>query len=268
MGIAVMAIKVPQPTRLGKPILRSMNTSRPLGQVGLLLFAALLTSCTQNFFNERFSMSTSYYFPDGNLYAFASAAAEGKLEVMDQLLQRQKVEVDQRGREGLTALAWAVGAKSLVGVDWLLRHGAQTDRAFYGAMTALTVAVTLDEADIVARLLKAGADPNFEVEGNGSPLSKAVRYASAPVVNLLLEANARADGINGEEGRPLVYALSLNKYDNAVALLEHKADPRFLPNMELWITNWMDKMQGKYSGDPAFQKVHELLIKAGFKLKV
>jgi hypothetical protein len=36
--------------------------------------------------------------------------------------------------------------------------------------------------------------------------------------------------------------------------------------MELWITNWMGKMREKYSADPAFQKVNELLIKAGFKL--
>ncbi len=212
-------------------------------------------------------MSTSYYFPDADLYTFATAAAEGKTDVMDQLLTAKKVEVDQRGREGLTALAWAVGAKNLTGVDWLITHGAQTDRAFYAAMTALTLAVSTNDATIVARLLKAGADSNLEVEGNGSPLKKAVRYSSLEVITLLLENGARANGIEGEEGRPLIYALGENNYAAAVALLEHKADPRFLPNMEAWITDWMFKANDKYVKDPDFQKVVTLLTQDGFKFE-
>lgn len=226
-----------------------------------------LVSCEQNYFNKQFFRNTEYYFPDATLREFALAAAAGKTDVLERLVAEKAVEVDQRGKEGVTALAWALGAKNLVGVDWLLSNGANPDRAVYGEMTMLTIAIYQNDLALVNRLFKAGAAPDHEVNWNRSPLGRAVTIASPEIVEALLENGANPNGIEGEEGRPLVYALENSRYAVVVLLLERKADPRYLEGMETWMIGWMEGAREKYGTDPDYLKVRELLLAAGVKLQ-
>ena len=151
-----MECKVPRLAGHGKPILKGMKATCPIGGGALvLLIAALFVSCDDNYFNKQYFRSTDYYFPDANLKAFARAAGEGKLDVLEALVNDKMVEVDQRGNEGMTALAWALGAKNLASVDWLLAHGANPDRSVYEATTMLTIAVFQEDVALVNRLLKS-----------------------------------------------------------------------------------------------------------------
>jgi ankyrin repeat protein len=232
----------------------------------LTLLLATLGSCDQNYFNAQYFRSTEYYFPDGDFREFAVAAATGKTDVLERLTTEKKVEVDQRGTEGLTALAWALGAKNLAGVDWLLSHGANPDRAVYGDTTMLTLAIYQNDLALVNRLFKSGAAPDHEVNWNRSPLGRAVTIASPEIVEALLENGANPNGIEGEEGRPLVYSLENSRYAVAVLLLKRKADPRYLEGMEAWIIGWMEGAREKYGKDVDYLAVRELLVAAGVKL--
>ncbi len=240
-----------------------MSKSGPLLAI-LLVFT--LASCEQNYFNKQFFRNTEYFFPDAKLREFALAAAAGKIDVLERLVAEKAVEVDQRGKEGVTALAWALGAKNLAGVDWLLSNGANPDRAVYGEMTMLTIAIYQNDLALVNRLFKAGAAPDHEVNWNRSALGRAVTIASAEIVDALLENGANPNGIEGEEGRPLVYSLENNRYDVVALLLKKKADPRYLDGMETWIIGWMEGAREKYGKDPAYLVVRELLLDAGLKL--
>jgi uncharacterized protein len=131
-------------------------------------------------------------YQDAQVRALVEAAWQGNAEKVAQLAA-QGVDVNTVGKAGATPLMWALKNKSFVGVEALLKAGADPNLfvpEFRSA--AVNVIAGGDELKMLALLLKYGGNPNNL--GNGKiqnrPLSMAANQGRLENVKMLLAAGA------------------------------------------------------------------------------
>jgi len=140
-------------------------------------------------------------------------------------LLKQRVDVNARRGDGVSALAWAVHLDDLATVDLLIRAGADVNAANDLGVTPLMLAAVNGHAAMVERLLQAKANPNTARTTGETALVLAARTGKADTVKLLLGAGAPADAkIGPREQTPLMWASSEGHADVVQLLLEVGAD--------------------------------------------
>ncbi len=140
-------------------------------------------------------------------------------------LLKERVDVNAKRGDGVSALAWAVHVDDLDTVDLLIRAGADVNAANELGVTPLMLAAVNGHAAMVDRLLRAKADPNTARPSGETALVLAVRTGKADTVKLLLGAGAPADAkIGPREQTPLMWAASEGHADVVQLLLEVGAD--------------------------------------------
>ena len=127
----------------------------------------------------------------GNLHELNSAALDGDLGTMMQIIEKEPRLVNQIGKEGAPPLHWAVQSGSPDKVKYLLKNGARIDTVDINGQTALHWAAYFGNVEIVKILLAAGAAVNVQDETERTPLFMAVAKNNRDVQQLLIENGAQ-----------------------------------------------------------------------------
>jgi ankyrin repeat protein len=158
--------------------------------------------------------------------AIVVAARDGDSEAVRTLIAK-RVNVNEPGRDGSTALLWAVYrsdvpmAQALIGADAYLNA---INR--YG-VTPLLQASRTGDTPMIAELLKSGADVRKAVHPEGeTPLMAASRTGKLDAVELLLKAGSDPNAFDTyQKQTSLMRAAEEGHVDVVNALLSAKADP-------------------------------------------
>ena len=169
-------------------------------------------------------------FSDPRVAALARAACAGDLhDILRQL--RLGADANFIGKDGLTPLFWAQGCRNKVGMEALLKAGANPNYALpfvdghppRGGISAVWKAATLEDPSFLNLLLKHGGDPNaVDQLGGTSALARAFDFglASHTWDNYYTLLNAGADINRAYGGITIAYrAAALNQFDKVVELV-------------------------------------------------
>jgi ankyrin repeat protein len=151
------------------------------------------------------------------------AAKRGDAQAVRSLLQ-QKVDVNEAGVDGTTALHWAVRADDLESTDLLIRAGANAKSADRYGVTPLYLASVNGNAAMIRKLLDAGADPNSTDPAGETALMTAARTGNPDAIKLLLDRGASVNATDREfQQTPLMIAVRENQTAAVKLLIEHSA---------------------------------------------
>ena len=166
-----------------------------------------------------------------NRTALMLAAQTGKLQIVNALLNRPGIELDQKDLEGNTALSLATIAGQYEIVMALSEHpGVDINSQNSLGSTVLILAATAKtgrretEAKILIAeyLLMQDADTSIkDYEGGGSAILRAVDAGNEAMVKLLLEYNANVE-IRDDLNRGLLHSAAIDGYERIVGLLLEK----------------------------------------------
>jgi ankyrin repeat protein len=154
------------------------------------------------------------------------AARDGDFEAVRTLLAK-RVNVNEPGRDGSTALLWAVYHSDLGMVRALVAAGANFTTPNRYGITPLLQASRTGDTPMIAELLKAGAGVRRSVHPEGeTPLMAASRTGRLDAVELLLEAGSDPNAAdNYQKETALMRAAEEGHVDVVNALLAAGADP-------------------------------------------
>jgi ankyrin repeat protein len=151
------------------------------------------------------------------------AAKQGNVIAVRSLLS-QRVDVDARDRDGMTALLWAVYADDREMVRLLLGAGANPGLVTGYGVTALGLAAENRDAVIVEQLLAAGANAAAETSGE-TTLHIAARTGAADAAAMLIARKAVVDAREQwQSTTPLMVAAAENHPAVVKLLIDAGAD--------------------------------------------
>ena len=163
-----------------------------------------------------------------NRTALMLASQDGKLQIVNALLDRQSAKADQKDLDGNSSLSLASMAGQVEVVDRLLeRKDVNIDSQNCRGATALIIAATAqgsrkeNEANILIALslLINHADSSIkDREGGGTALMRAVDSGNEAMVKLLIDYNADV-GIHDDLERGLLHSAAINGQEAIVNLL-------------------------------------------------
>ena len=159
-------------------------------------------------------------FPHNTPLMFA--VMQGRAKIARVLLEAG-AEIDATDELGHSALVRANQFGKFQAVRWLLRYGADPNKANQVGQTALFGC--LGHPKIAQVLLDAGADPNHADREGRTPLMIAANHHRAPCVRLLLEAGADPNPSDRAATSPLWAAVQQELATPVRWLLEAGANP-------------------------------------------
>lgn len=160
-----------------------------------------------------------------NTSLLSMAAKVGNVDLMQQLLNTKKVDLNSADSMGRTALMHAATSKNVRAVQLLLQSG--SDAAAKDAMggTALSWAAGMGDAATVRELLDKGA--NVEVVGaitGWTPLIWAAGFGDPASIDMLVDAHANIEAGDFLQGAtPLIFASATGKVDAIKILIKRGA---------------------------------------------
>jgi ankyrin repeat protein len=210
-------------------------------RIWLAFTVAMLSNAT----SYARSMKASDYFEAKPQIALAEAAAKGNTDKIEQLLA-DGVGINTQGKEGMTALVWAILHQNKEGFQYLLEHGANpnlqmtestlTDDGVTDGNSAMSLAAMHEDIWYLAQVLKHGGNPNLVNPVNGltpifEDIMRSTRSSSRLMhVKMLIAAGANLN-FQEENGKtPLIIAARVSQYDIAYTMLEAGADPMIKNN--------------------------------------
>jgi ankyrin repeat protein len=131
-------------------------------------------------------------------------AAQSRDRARVRALVNQRVDVDARQVDGMTALHWAVHHDDTETAELLLRAGATAKTANRYGITPLSLACTNGNGAVVELLLKRGANVRAKDHNGESALDWAINSGNDRIVRLLSLLSASA-GI--KQLRPRLYSV-------------------------------------------------------------
>jgi hypothetical protein len=133
-----------------------------------------------------------------------TAARNGDLAALKDLVEKKKLYVDAVDGDGRTALAFAADANTAA---WLIAHGANVNAQTPGdeGDSVLITQAEAGHADVVKLLLERGVRPDGNRPGrSNTALISALRTEKMDVVEILRKAGARDDTVTEKNGKPLM----------------------------------------------------------------
>lgn len=175
--------------------------------------------------------SANDFFADSEVTALAKAASAGDIDTVDALVKKG-VDINARGKDGMTPLLFAMWAKNKEGFRRLLEHGADPNSQIIDGQSVTSFsALSVDDSDWLKMALKYGADPNLvnphgrvEDEKNRTPLFDVLMGRNLTNLSLLIKAGANLDHQDRGGKTPAMYAVALGWYEGGKILLEAGAD--------------------------------------------
>jgi len=157
-----------------------------------------------------------------DLTALIPAASAGHLDVA-KLLLKEGADVNARDKDGITALMEASIMGHVKVVELLLKEGAEVDAPADSGVTALWLASGEGRTDVLKALLKRDADPNNARSDNISALMTASVGGHEAAARLLLEHGADAAFRDAEGVTPLMNAAENGTVGVLKALVESRS---------------------------------------------
>lgn len=176
-------------------------------------------------------MDAKEYFGNGADIQLAHALNRGNIGAMQDALDCG-ADPNALGREGMRPLFWAMAKGSPEGFAFLLENGADPNvvteegDARRKPLSVMELAAIAEKPDYLRYALLHGGDPDFSAGyGKRTILYQAILHGRFQNVQLLVEAGANINHRDIGNKTPLVQAVSGNKYDIALFLLQNGADP-------------------------------------------
>jgi ankyrin repeat protein len=220
-----------------------MNAERKrLIQLGSLLLA--FCGCLLNPITGHAMITTDKVFADPQVAQLASAAQEGDLDRIQQLI-KAGAPVKYVGREGMTVTHYALRARRNAPqvMELLLKAGADPVSMLSSGKTVPHYAVARNHADpeVVKVLLAHGIGPNwFPPSGiyhDRSMLQAAIMGRNLPVIKLLVERGADLNYVDPFDGSALHLALDGIDFYIPAYLVEAGINLKLLNNTSPEIKN-------------------------------
>ena len=158
--------------------------------------------------------------------AIVVAARDGDFETVRTLITK-RVNVNEPGRDGSTALVWAVYHSDLQMARALIAADAYLNAINRYGVTPLLQASRTGDTPMIAELLKSGADVRKAVHAEGeTPLMAAARTGKLDAVQLLIKAGSDPNASDTyQKQTALMRAAEEGHVDVVNALLTAGADP-------------------------------------------
>ncbi|PHH93032.1 hypothetical protein CDD83_2142 [Cordyceps sp. RAO-2017] len=150
------------------------------------------------------------------------AAALGHNGILEALMNSDKVDIESKDGQDMTALTWACRLGNEVIVKVMLDKGANTEVGCWGP---LVWAVAGEHETIVQLLLDRGADTKAVDQVGRTPLFWAVMQKNQAIAELLLDTNAYMETSDQAGRTPLAWAAQQGNQTMVKILLEKGARP-------------------------------------------
>jgi uncharacterized protein len=167
-------------------------------------------------------------FADAKVRELVEAAKNGDLKKVDHLIS-EGVNVNEKGKFGVTPLLCVLEAENKAGFACLLKHKADPNIRNDKGIAAVNMASLLEDPYWLDQSLRNGGDPNLLNAGKPffpgrTPLFFAISKQRIKNVNLLIAAGANVSFVNTSGEFPLLEAAMRPSYDIVYALLEAGAN--------------------------------------------
>ncbi|MGH8398890.1 MAG: ankyrin repeat domain-containing protein [Gammaproteobacteria bacterium] len=174
------------------------------------------------------------YFTDPQSRALVTAAVDGNTKEIERLVA-SGVNVNARGKDGVTSLIWAIYHLKKAGYQALLEHGADPNMQVQNGTligdSVMETAARMQDSSYLKLALQHRGNPNLVNKSSYydyNPLISAIMADRKTNVDLLIQAgadiNATVDGFSGQT--PLDFAVGEQNYEIAYRLLQAGANYR------------------------------------------
>ena len=159
--------------------------------------------------------------PDGEngMTALMMASYNGHHCIVSELVNTDKIDVNQQSTKGMSALHYAAYAGHDKVVSIILKHGINVDLRMEDGTTALYLAVEKGHQVVVKQLLDTFADVNLSSTNGESPLIKACHGGYYKIVEMLIKVpNVK---INEKRRRDGATALFVSCREGSIECVKH-----------------------------------------------
>ncbi|ADZ92253.1 ankyrin repeat domain-containing protein [Marinomonas mediterranea] len=164
------------------------------------------------------------FFEDQKSIDLSIAAARGDERAIKQLLS-EGARINDTGKDNMTSLMWAFGARNRTGFQALLENGADPNIIIRGGDSVMTFAAGEDDPWFLEEALKYGGNPNFYNPERKLPiLVDTVSPGKLEHIKLLIEFGADVNTTDASGETALMAATTLNQYDIVYYMLKQGAD--------------------------------------------
>lgn len=177
------------------------------------------------FMTASHSSDATDVFSDSGVAALATAAADGNIKKIDELIAAE-VQVNARGKNGVTPLMWALYHLNKQGFEALLTHKADPNLQEDDGESVMQWASQLKDPEYLKLAIQHGGNPNLlntQSAYDMTPLFSAIQVNAEANIELLIKAGANLN-IQSPTGTPLIASISPNYYHIAYTLLLAGAD--------------------------------------------
>ncbi|KAI8989477.1 26S proteasome non-ATPase regulatory subunit 10-like protein [Pilobolus umbonatus] len=137
------------------------------------------------------------------MFTVYQAAYEGKLFIVQQMIDRDASLLYKQDEDCRGALHWASSGGHVDIVVYLLNKGVSINAQDDAGWTPLMIAVSAGHTDVVRTLLEKGADVSLENQIGQSALHYAASKNRTEICRLLLEYKAPVNPLNHHKQTPL-----------------------------------------------------------------
>lgn len=217
----------------------------------------------------------SVYFDEIQVIQLCKAAMAGDLSAIDRLVA-EGVDVNTRGKEGMSPLLFSFVAFNKPGLMRLMEHGANPNLQTDNKRSFMSYSARVNDSDYLAMALQHNGDPNLKGRMWYTPLFEAAMENNERVeerLELLLEHGADINAISkGILDNAAMAAAGINQYEPALYLLEqginyqhqNKAGYTIVHSLE---ANGIGYNPG-YEGYDARTQVAQFLIDRGVEVQL
>ncbi len=189
--------------------------------IPFLLLIGAQVGCTTTILINGHVYYVEEFFTDKKAIELTSAAVEGDIPKVEKLVA-EGVNIDSRGKDGITPLYLALIAKNYEGFEKLLQLGAEPNIDLPKGPDILYVCLAYPDSRFLKAALKYGADPNKEYSSSYYLLTYAA-LIDFPIDNIkmLLDGGANPDIALDIIQNPFLTAIQTRHYRTAQLLLEY-----------------------------------------------
>jgi ankyrin repeat protein len=183
------------------------------------------------------------FFQDPKVRALVQAAVRGDTRRVDALLH-EGVDINARGKDGMTPVLFAMARLNKTGYRHLLERGANPNLIVEPGESVISFASRVKDSEWLRLALKHGGDPNLIGARNlPPPLHESIISRRPENMRLLLDAGADINIQNGIGATPMIRAESIGSYEIVYDFLQRGADYRIKTNANADLAKYISQSQ-------------------------
>lgn len=216
-----------------------------------MVASVLLAGCVSAGEKPILVMKPDEIFIDFGPRRLAEAAKRGDRDLINKLVD-EGVDVNARGKYGVTPIFSALQCGSLEGMKVLLKRGADPNAIWETGDSVVHIAAGMKDPQFLRMLLDHGGSSNLvNPRIQETPIFEAVSPEGKINLDALIHEGANVNFQNRLGQTPMMIAVALNQYDVVYKLLDADADYRI-----------RDKL-GKGNGIQEYIKIEGAIDKSG-----